>query len=69
MRKSEPSVKCLTPQEQVALFTAIEAVEKRQQDLVEFETTDHKVKVIRCHNKYRSYVKITLTKLDKAKIW
>jgi len=48
-----------TPQEQEALFKAIDDVEKGKSNLVEFEITNHKVKVIR----HRSYVKITLTKL------
>lgn len=59
----------LTPQEQVALFKAIDDVEKGKSNLVTFETTYHTVRVMRHHNKYSSYVKITLTKLKSAKIW
>lgn len=60
-------MQCLTPQEQVALFKAINDVELGAHNLIAFETTNHTVRVMRHHNKYNSYVKITLTKLQMPK--
>lgn len=69
MYHGEPSVQSLTPQEQTALFKAIDDVETGKSNLVAFETTNHVVRVIRHHNKHSSYVKVTLTKLGKPQMY